>query len=77
MPKQYHLDPHGTRPYLVNNTRQTVHSTSSNIPFCQPSPGDNLGYADEGHLKNLCLEQGLTPCAYCLRDEADAILAKV
>lgn len=77
MPKPYHLDPTGKRPYLVNLTRQTVHSTDSEIPFCQPGPGDNVGYADAGQLENLALQQKLTPCAYCLRDEADAILAKI
>lgn len=65
------------RPYLVNITTRTVHSTASKIRFCQPSPGDNLGYADEGQLENLALEQGLMPCHWCLRDEADAILAKL
>lgn len=74
---QYHLDPCGKRPYLVNSTTRTVHSTASDIPFCQPGPGDNIGYADEGRLESLALEQKLTPCAYCLRDEADAILAEM
>lgn len=62
------------RPYLVNNTTRQVHSTASKIPFCQPNPGDNLGYADEGRLENLVKEQRFQPCAYCLRNEADAIL---
>ncbi|GAF96821.1 unnamed protein product [marine sediment metagenome] len=69
--------PEETRPYLVNITRKTVHSTASEIPFCQPDPADNIGYADEGRLESLALEQGFTPCAYCLRDEGDAILAEM
>lgn len=68
--------PKETRPYLVNVTRQTVHSTGSDIPFCKPGPTDNIGYADKGHLESLCLEQGLMPCAYCLREEADKLLKR-
>ena len=74
MPEQYHLDPWGKRPYLVNQTSRTVHSTDSEIPFCRPGKNDNLGYADAGRLESLCMEQGLMPCAYCLRKEADKLL---
>jgi hypothetical protein len=66
-----------TRPYLVNITRQTVHSAASKLPFCQPGPGDNVGYGDEGALERLVMEQGLMPCAYCLRDEADELLKRI
>lgn len=69
--------PKETRPYLVNITRKTVHSTTNATKFCVPDPGDNIGYADEGRLENLALEQGFTPCAYCLRNEGDAILANI
>jgi hypothetical protein len=69
--------PNETRPYLVNNSTRHVHSTASKIPFCQPSPGDNVGYADEGALERLVMEQGLMPCAYCLRDEADELLKRI
>jgi hypothetical protein len=62
-----------TRPYLVNITTRQVHSTASKLPFCQPGPGDNVGYADEGALERYVAE-GFMPCAYCLREEADAIL---
>jgi hypothetical protein len=66
-----------SRPYLVNNSTRQVHSTSSELPFCKPAPGDNVGYADEGRLEALVLEQGFTPCGHCLREEADELLERI
>jgi len=66
-----------SRPYLVNNSTRQVHSTASELPFCQPGPHDNVGYADEGRLEALVLEQGFMPCPYCLRQEADELLARL
>lgn len=66
--------PKETRPYLVNLSSRQVHSTSAKLPFCQPKETDNIGYADEGRLENLVMEQGFMPCPYCLRDEADKLL---
>lgn len=62
-----------TRPYLVNHSTRFVHSTASELPFCQPKETDNVGYADEGNLPGL-VEQGFMPCPYCLKEEADAVL---
>ena len=62
-----------TRPYLVNVSRKIVHSVTSELPFCQPDEGDNVGYADEGRLPDL-MQQKFMPCPYCLKDEADDLL---